>query len=502
MEERFSVAEQAFVEGIQNPVVFFDMFVSEIHPDVQAARDYQVPVLLDESRTAVMKAGRGVGKTLDLESDIMKYIHEHPREEGLLCTPNLAHIEPLWTRLTNFFMGDLYWRTFIKRCVKNPYTLEAANGFTLHGRISGTTGGMGFLGLHVGAVWVDEAAYFMSDGMEQLQGCMKKNCRIRLMGCPSGIKKSYLSIAYDDPKIPQTSKYKITRYQDPTFTKEEEERLIRIYGSKNSQSFLNMVMAEEGMSSKKTFEPMHYNKCFLKLAKYEVFEFNGKDCQESEIDIKTLDWPLIPKEYVEINVTADLGFSPDPTVIGVWGTDDKGTDFLLAKVKLYSITYTRQAELLDAIAKHFAAKNVAIDVGGPGQTVYLDLSNKDRFPIMPYQPLAVDFRANIVLGYKDVIDEKTGRVESVAIVENAKSHSTVLVEGGFENKTLILPSQDLELYDEIDMNTKHKNSRGGYSYSGIDHHIDMIRCKMLIKFLSGDRIITDDGGDMVGLTDF
>jgi hypothetical protein len=444
-----------------------------------------------------------VHNTVSLESDIMKYIHEHPNQEGLLTTPNEAHINPLWNRMVSFVTMDTYWSSFIERCVKSPaYTMEFTNGFVLHGRISGSSQGSGLLGLHVDAAWVDEAAYYEGLGLIQLQGCFKKNCRIRLWGCPSGIKKSFLHIAWDDPAIPEYNKYRVTRYQDPTFTKEEEARLIRIYGgSKNSQQFLNQVEALDGTSSKKTFESMYYSKCFVSLLNYEVFEFNGRECQENEIDILGLDWPSVPSEAKIINITADLGYHPDPTIIGVWYTDDGGNDFLLAKVKLFNVTYTRQAEILDAIAKYFEAKNVAIDIGGPGQTVYLDLSNKERFPNIGYSPIGVDFRANIVLGYKNERDPKTGRSESVPITENAKLYSTVLIESSFENKKIVLPLSDTELYDEIDTSTKYKNNKGGYSYSGVDHNLDMIRCKKLIPFLTGSRQ-ADEGGSKFELADF
>ena len=488
MEALLTRNEQIFVEGILNPVVFFDNFIPVIHKDIKLARGYQIPLLLDNSVQSVTKAGRKTGKTVSLESDILKTIHENPRSEGLLTTPNEAHIDPLWSRLTTFIRSDQYWNEFIGkgRLVKSPqYTMEAKNGFILHGRISGTSKGTGLLSLHVNFVWVDESQLYMGTGLDQLQGCMKENCRVRIFGVPNGIRKGYLSIAWNDPKIPSFSKHKITRYQDPTFTKDEEDRLIRIYGGKNSQSFLNQVLAEDGVSTRKTFNPMYYNKCFVKLDEYEIFEYDGRKIAEDKIKETELDLPLAPIKKVKISVSADLAFHPDPTIIGIWYDDDDDRAFLLCKIILYNITYTRQAEFIDNIAKMCGAENVAVDIGGPGQTVYLDLVNQNRFPGRQYFTIPIDFRTNVTIGTKTVKDDH-GYPTSEVVKENAKYYSTVMIEDGFEKKKIMLPIQDLELFDEIDSSTKFETSKGTFSYAGVDHHLDMIRCKSLIKFLSKD----------------
>lgn len=149
LESKLLPEEQNLVEGFLNGVVFFDNFVPRIHKDVVLARDYQFPMLVDENVQAVTRAGRAVGKTVSLESDILRMMHNNPSEEGLLATPNEAHIEPLWNRMINFITGDEYWNEFAIRKTKSPYTIECKNGFILHGRISGTTKGTGLLGLHV-----------------------------------------------------------------------------------------------------------------------------------------------------------------------------------------------------------------------------------------------------------------------------------------------------------------------------------------------------------------
>jgi len=485
MQANLSREEVEFIGSLFHPVVFFDCFIPEIHKEVDMARNYQIEMLLDNSRVSVTKAARGVGKTTTVESDILQTMLTNPKKEGLLTTPNKAHIDPLWNRITTFVRSHPFWNSFITRIVKSDtYTIEAKNGFILHGRISGSSKGASVLSLHVDFLWVDEGQLYMGTGLDQLQGCIKANCRIRIYGVPNGMRKGYLSIAWNDHVIPEKSKHKITKFQDPTFTEEEHQRLIRTYGGKSSQAYLNQVLAEDGIATQKTFNPMYYNKIFVEVPSYEVFEFDGKKINEKEIDETKIAFPIVPPEAIELNISADLGYHPDPTVCGIWYTTQNDMSFLLCKFILYFISYTRQAKFFDKIASIMGVKNVALEIGGPGQTVYLDMNSNDLYPDKKYNVIGVDFRSNVPIGL-----DNNGNI----IKDNAKCYATQLIRDAFEKKKMFLPANDLLLYDEIDSNTQYSTSRGTFSYVGVDHHIDMIRCYVLTKLLQKEVKQSDFG---------
>jgi hypothetical protein len=493
IQEKLTYDEQSFVEGMLNPLTFFEMFMPAVDSSVAKARDYQVDMLLNGSNCTVAKAGRGVGKTTVLASDILKVMHENPRKQGLLTTPNKAHIEPLWNRLTNFIKSDQYWNSFVVRMVKSDtYTMECSNGYILHGRISGTSKGTGLLSLHVDHAWIDEAQLYLGIGLDQLQGVLKQGCRIRIYGVPNGMRKGYLSIAYDDPKIPDSSKYKITRWKDPTYTDEEDKRLQRIYGGKYSQSYLNQVLADDGVSTNKTFDPAYFSKCFVELPAYEIFEFDGKKVKEDEIKEEEVNIPELPAEAIEVHISADLGFHPDPSIVGIWYRIENRMSYLLCKFALYNITYTRQAKFFDAIANITGARTVSIDVGGPGQTVFLDLSNENKYPNKKYSILGVDFRSNVPIG---------ATPQGEIIKANQKYHATTLMREMFQKQHIFLPGEDLDMYNELDSNTQFKSSKGIYTYVGVDHNIDMIRCFLLQDLLNAG-VRRDMQGSVYGFSDF
>ena len=206
---------------------------------------------------------------------------------------------------------------------------------------------------------------------------------------------------------------------------------------------------------------------------------------------ENLEFPEIPAEVVQVDISGDLGFHPDPTVLGVWVTDNSKS-YLLCKIMLYNVTYTRQARFINTIAEVLKAKNVSIDIGGPGQTVYLDLSNENIYSSKSYAILPVDFRANLPVGAT-----KLGEI----IKENSKCHATTLIGKAFEDKSILLPSQDLQLYDEVDSSTQYRTNRGTYTYVGIDHHLDMLRCFVLTKILSKE-FTEVSSGPLIGYSDF
>ena len=85
--------------------------------------------------------------------------------------------------------------------------------------------------------------------------------------------------------------------------------------------------------------------------------------------------------------------------------------------------------------------------------------------------------------------------------DNAKCYATQIIRDDFEKKKILLPASDLLMYDEIDSNTQYSTSKGTFTYVGIDHHIDMIRCFVLTRLLQKE-ISRPNGVGLLGFADF
>jgi len=297
MKLQLTKAEKQFVEGLFNPVVFFNIFIPEFERKVKLSRDYQDKVLLDIDKNIVIKAGRKVGKTTILESDILQTILLNPNKSALITTPNKAHIDPLFNRIINFLNSNKLFKSMIKRCIRSPeYMIEFSNGFVLYGRIAGTSKGTGLLSLHIDFLYVDEAQLYIGQALDQLQGCMNTGCRVRIFGVPNGLRNSYLSKAFEYKEF---CKYVISRLQDPTFTEKERNRLITVYGGENSIAYRNQVLAEDNIAQQSTFNPKYFTKCFIDISEYDIVQIDGTRTKENEIEESELELPAIPEETPE-----------------------------------------------------------------------------------------------------------------------------------------------------------------------------------------------------------
>ena len=479
MDNKVISKDELFLsESLLYPVSFFNYFMPQLDRNISISRDYQDKILLSSQigNTVVARTGRAIGKTSALNSMVANTILANPLKEGLITTPMKAHIDPIFNKLISFLESNKLFKHLIDvkngaRVLRSPeYYIELTNGFRLYGRIAGTNRGSSLFGLHVDFIWVDEAGHYLDEAVDNLQGCMNKNCTIVVFGVPFGLRNSYLTKLWDDSVIPSFCKHKISRYMDPSFTPIEEKRLEKIYGGKNSVSFLNQVMAEDDVAQKVTFNPQYYTKCFEVFDSYQTDIIDGKRFDENtineDIDLRL---PVAPDGCV-IYTSADVGYDPDPTVFGVFAKGMDGISTLIYKLVLRSITYTRQTQIMNYINTKLESRSLSVDVGGPGRTIYLDLMNEKLFPDREYFVFDVKFGGSVTIG----IDKNNKEIKAAV-----KYHSTILLDRLFQTRKILLPENDVELYTEVYTSTQYKTQDGNYKYNGIDHNLDMLRAYAL-----------------------
>jgi len=471
-------------ESLGNPIDFFSFIL------LHKARDYQEDMLLEEGHMCCSSA-RGVGKTWTIRGNVLYVAYHNPEKEGLLTAPNAAHLKPLFEKI----IGDVYnspmLRRYVKRVLRSPdYYIEFSNGFKLHGRIAGTSGGTNVLGLHVDFVWVDEGQLYTQQPTEQLQGCMNEGCVIRIFGVPNGVRESYLYKCTVDPHFKQ---FAIQKWKDPTWNHAMSDRLERIYGGKNSQGWQNQVMALWGSLSHLTFPERHWRPCMVELPDYDPVIIDSEEGFQLTTDNIRL--PFI-QPSLQVSISMDAGYDPDPSIIGIW-VKTEGFTKLIHKIVLRKVNYTDQSIFLDALARYYNAWFIAVDVGGPGRTVYLDLSSEKLFVDKPYVPVSVNFGARVATA-KDM--------EGHEITEKVKFFSTLQMQSLFEGKKLLLPKNDLAIEQEILASTQTKAADGTYIYNEVpDHNLAMIRAQVVAPWIiNSEKIVQESGsqGPCIGLLSF
>lgn len=478
-EEILTEEEQIFCEGFLDPVIFFETFWSR--PDEPwKAKPSQENMLLDESDNISCRAGRGIGKTEEEQSKRLQVCLLNPNRESLITTPRKAHIAPLMDRLLNKIKADEFLNSTLVRKVSSPiYMYQFSNKHILHGRIAGASGGESVLGLHVDYATIDEGQLYLKKETEQLQGVFKPGCKVRIIGVPNGIRDSYLFMACHDKTF---SPHHYKKSDDPFWTKKEEDRLLKIYGSKTSQIWKNQVEGEFGLPAKKGFE--NWEGSMISLPDYHVSSLSderGKKAVKDLIRDLSLSEPEDKPEKVRISF--DYGYSPEPSIIGIWHYYHKIPQ-LTGKVIMTSVAPSKQAGVLDWLARHCEAEIISGDAGGAGLSILLDLKDDTKFSNKKYKVIPIMFGANIEIGEDGrTIKSKEERQNQKTFKFSIKEWSSMKLQERFNKKTVELPRDDYDLEREIDEATRIVTDKGAVKYVGIDHHLDMIRCLIMCDFL-------------------
>lgn len=471
VKEALVPEEIALCEMMHDPVEWKEFFWSS--PDYDwRLRDYRLDWVFDSSDYQEYTCGRDVGKTDDIETDIIRTALSNPDRTGLFTAPNDVHLKPPLERIVRRLYNIPLFRCYVKRCVKFPsYEIEFTNGFVLYGRIAGTSGGTNLLGLHVDFVWVDETQIYPWIAVLQLQQCLNKGARLRLYGVPNGVRESYLFKASLGILNGEFSHHKVEAWRNPDFDEKKRKRLLKIYGGEKSQMWKNQVEADWGEPQFEVFDPKDLERCVIYLPDFRSLEIVSADLAYPYPEAIPL--PYAPAGTHQVYLGMDVGYKPDPSIIMAFSlVGTKAQAFL--KLALRGVPYPDQARIVDYLLRFYKPTAMGIDYGGVGRGLVMELHDEKHFPETNYSKtvIPVEFGGKMVIGYAD---------DGKEIKENIKFKTTTMMQEAFGTKELVLPD-DQELVDELQNHTKAKNIKGDYVYSGKDHHIDAVRCFMYARY--------------------
>jgi len=455
LSTNISLKDRNFIETFLHPVAFFE-FIHDAPP-----RQFQREVLLDDAQLLQLDCARGVGKTFTLIPDIIRTILLNPGKTGLVTTPYNAHIVPLWDTLVSKIYSKMNMEDSLIRSSRSPdYLMTFKNGFTLNGRIASASAGRSLLGLHLDYVWADEAQLYFPAETAQLQGCLNSGCKIKLAGVPNGIRKSYL---YKSTQGDSFHHYTVNKFSDPTYTKEDDDRMAIVLGGRTSQAYSNLILAEWGLPQAVAFPERWWGTCIEPAPSYKIYNYVDKEIFNRPDDL------YYPEFNVEnARITADIGYNPDPTVIGVHCKID-GVWHLTSKFVLNMVDPVEQAKFMHFLAGFYKISAISLDVGNIGKAVYLELLKLKS----DYRVIAVNFGGAVIIGKDADGKEMKARI---------KYYSTVLLNNMFKKKLLLLPDDEV-LQDELKGATQSITPAGHQVYSGIDHNTDMLRILAITDLL-------------------
>jgi hypothetical protein len=509
--EKVTQEDLYLYEILKNPVLFIE-FVQNFdrlqYEEVFELQLYQKEIIGDFNPYIDMCCARSIGKTLSLTNLIIWLLvfNVFPKEYIIFTVPSKVHLEPVFTNLIRLFRTNSFLKKFMRPIGginSSDYTIELFNGAKLMCRIAGQSGtGANVIGLHTPFVILDEAGYYPWGTWIELQPTLNtwtRGYRMVVSGVPTGLRENNVLFHVDYENSSYT-KHRISAYQNPRFSAEDEKRAIEQYGGTESEDFFHFV---HGLHGKPVFAL--FDRSTFEIKDYPVYKLilNGVDLKDDmhEYVSKLATLPRISEANSGIIMGVDLGYT-EPTAIVILVQDTLGRLRFNSRIRLDKVSYPVQEKLIDYLDTKFNPNIVAIDKGSAGIGVIQRLQESAEYAHKRYDKkiTSVDFSSWISLG--------TGS-DGQEIKSKAKPYATSILQDYANNHKIIFSYTDIDMIVELERMTYTKTQSGEIVYKtltvkggkrGEDHFTSALLCASLAYHLTNEFIISGKKKKLIGFS--
>ena len=498
--ERCTREDLELYEILKNPVLFsefihnFDKLPNE---EPFELTDYQKEFMCDFNSYVSFCSGRAVGKTLSIDSLItwLLVFNVFPQDYIVFSVPNKVHLEPVFTGLIRAFRTNSFLKHFIKSNAginSSDFSIDLLTGSKLMCRIAGQSGtGSNIVGLHTPLFMIDEAAFYPQKTFTEAQPIVNTwtpGFRVIISGSPIGLRENNV-LYYADMIDSNYTKHRVSAYQNPRFSEEDEQRAIEQYGGKDSDDFEHNINGHHGKPVFALFDRANFE-----MTNNPVYRMvlNGIELRDNvaEYRQRLSTFPSLADRNKQIILGIDLGYS-EPSAIVILYVDLHGILKFHGRIKLEKVSYPIQEKLIDFLDTKFDPSLIGIDKGSAGIGLIQNLQEGTEYIHKNYNKriTPVDFSSNTVIG----IDS-----EGKEITEKTKPFSTNILQDYANNHKLVFSHTDLEMITELERMTYTKTPSGEIVYrtltlrggkKGEDHFTSALLCGVLAYYLNNDYIM-------------
>lgn len=498
--EKVSQVEDLYLyEIFRNPVLcgeFIQNYDKTEFDDPFEFTWYQREILCDFNPYVSVCTARATGKTVSFVNLLLWILvfNVFPGDYIVYSVPNKVHLEPVFTGLIRALRGNSLLKQFIssgKGINSSTNTITLLNQAVLLCRIAGQTGtGANVIGLHTPFTLVDEGGYYPWGTWIEQQPTMNtftQGFRLGVAGVPTGLREDNV-LYHADMENSNYTKHRLSAYQNPRFTEEDESRAIEQYGSKESEDFIHLVLGQHGapifaVFDRRLFEIETYAVNKLTL---DGIKLQG-DMTEYQTRLSFL--PSIEgKKRVLMGI--DLGYT-DPTAILILYEDNRGILRFHARIQLNKVSYNIQERIIDMLDTKFKPSIIGLDVGSSGLAVSQRLleSVDYRSKKYPDRLIPINFSSMVVIG-TDADGEE--------LKQKTKPFSVTVLQNYTNNHRIIYSTTDIELVTELERMTYTKTPSGDIVYKtmtpkggqqGEDHFTAALLCGAMAYYLANESLV-------------
>ena len=488
-------------EIFKNPVLYGEFINSYDKLEWEESFEftwYQKEILCDFNSYADICTARATGKTVSLSNFITWILVNNifPMDYIVYTVPNKVHLEPVFTSLTRMFRSNSFLKQMISPNAginSSTHTITLLNSAVLICRIAGQTGtGANVIGLHTPVVLLDEGGYYPWGTWVELQPTLNtftKGFKLMVAGVPTGLRENNV-LYHTDMENSNYTKHRVSAYDNPRFTVEDEARAVEQYGSKENDDFVHLVLGQHGAPIFAVFD-----RRLLEVESYPVYKLviDGIKLQDNlgEYQTKLSFLPAV-SEKTKILMGIDLGYT-DPTAIVILTEGRNGQLRFHARVQLNKVSYNIQDKIIDWLDTKFRPSTIGVDEGSSGLAVTQRLLESDDYLHKDYKKrlVSVNFASMTSLGFDSDGNELKQRTKPfyVSVLQNYSN-----------NHKIVYSSTDVELIAELERMTYSKSVSGDIQYKtltpkggkrGEDHFTSALLCAGVAYYLQNETLIAN-----------
>ena len=456
---------------------------------------YQKEILCDFNTHISVCTARATGKTVSFVNLLIWVLvfNLFPEDYIVYSVPNKVHLEPVFTGLIRMFRGNSLLKQVIavgKGINSSTHTITLLNQAVLLCRIAGQTGtGANVIGLHTPFVLVDEGGYYPWGTWVELQPIVNtftEGFRLGVAGVPTGLREENV-LYHADMENSNYTKHRLSAYDNPRFTEEDEARAIEQYGSKENEDFVHLVLGEHGAPLFAVFD-----RRLFQIESYPVnkLTLNGIDLAGNlaEYQTKLAFLPAVDGNK-KVLFGIDLGYT-DPTAIFIM-TESKGVIRFHARVQLNKVSYNIQDKIIDWLDTKYRPSLIGIDVGSSGLAVSQRMLESDDYmhKNYPERMIPINFSSQVVIGMDSDGEE---------LKQKTKPFSVSVLQSYTNNHKIVYSSTDIETVTELERMTYTKTPSGDPVYKtltpqggqrGEDHFTAALLCGAMAYYLENESLL-------------
>ncbi len=486
--------------------------------------------------------GRATSKSWGGTHDELQDGIVRPSELSLITSLDDSHLDKRIELLWQYKNQHPLFRVLVVGARRDPHAiLNWWNGHITHGIIESTTGeGDTYLGTHAHRVNIDEFQLTSEAAWEKLFDAVSEDGRvIRTTGVSDG---RLDTPAHDTRNSTEYAPYVHTKPQflnEIKWTPVNKRKAISTYHGEDSQGYKTNILAQEGEPMSGVWDMEQIKACIdtnpadkaknvenRRLQKCPVAEVKGKVFKQDverimarymadgirktkaralaiEQVIDLIEFPPDRDAAQRVVLTMDVGKRVHPSVVGIWGLDDKRVPHLWGVIIFYTIDYEDQAEILQRIIDRYSADCIGLDTTGRGGDAIAEKLIRWRSPDEGLTIVPVVFSSTVEVADPTQPEEKGRRNKAAKRKLGVKFYATSQLRIRFQRQAIRLlhdPGIMQEFQTEVAKRSSGRTQSVPETYFGPrgDHRIDMMRClEILLYYITGAKGRRRRGGKKV-----